>query len=438
MNVNIKKLIKKRHSLIPGGAHTYSKGDDQFSANAPKVMFKGKGAYVWGEDNKKYLDWCMGLRSVSLGHCYPTVNKAVIKQVGEGTNFGRPHITEFILADLLKKTLLNVDMVKFAKNGSTVTSAATKLARAYTGRKYIVLCGSHPFFSYDDWAMGTTVCDSGIPREIKELTLSFKYNDIESLENLFKKFPGEIACVIMEAVTTEPPKDNFLLKVQKIVKDSGSLLIIDEMITGFRFSQQGAQRLYGLKPDLTTYGKGIANGYSLAVLAGRKEIMELGGLLHKKERVFLISTTHGAETIGLAAAIATIKEMKLKKVQDHYWRMGKMLKIGLISLVKKHKLENFVDIVGFEPNLSMNFKDKDNSTSFLLKTIFLQEVVKGGILFQGYFAISYSHKQKEIIKTLKVFDIALAVYREALEESKINRESRLLGDIVKPVFRKYN
>lgn len=432
-----RELIKKRHSLIPGAAHTYSKGDDQFPANAPKVMLHGQGAYVWGDDGKKYLDWCMGLRSVSLGHCYRAVNQAVVKQVKQGTNFGRPHLIEYEFADLLFKIIPNIEMVKYAKNGSTVTTAATKLARAYTGRKYIALCDSHPFFSYDDWFIGTTVVDSGIPEEIKKLSLTFKYNNIASLQKLFKDHPGEIACVIMEVITTEEPKDNFLQKVQDLTKAEGAVFILDEMITGFRFDLKGAQKLYCLKPDLITFGKGISNGYSLALLAGRKEIMELGGLKHKKERVFLISTTHGAETISLAAAMATIKEMKSKKVQAHFWKMGKKLKSGLEKLVRKHGLEKFVDIVGFAPNLSTGFKDESGQSSPLLRTIFLQEVIKRGILFQGYFAISYSHKETELKKTFVVFDEALAVYKEALQNPK-TRQQYLVGDVCKPVFRKYN
>jgi glutamate-1-semialdehyde 2,1-aminomutase len=429
-------LINRRHNLIPGAAHTYSKGDDQFPSNAPKVILRGKGSYVWAEDGKKYLDWCMGLRSVSLGHCQKEINNAVNKQMSEGTNFGRPHIMEFILADFLVKNLPCVGMVKFGKNGSTVTTAAVKLARAYTGRKYIAVCANHPFFSYDDWFIGTTACDAGIPQEIKNLTLTFKYNDLDSLKRLFKAYPGEIAAVIMEVVTTEEPKNNFLHETEKLVKNNGSVFIIDEMITGFRFHLQGACKLYDLKPDLVTYGKGIANGYSLAVLGGRKEIMELGGLLHKKERVFLISTTHGTETISLAAALTTINFMKRKKVQIHFWRMGKKLKNGLNKAIQKHGLQGKVEVLGFEPNLSMNFRDNAGQVSLPLKTIFLQEMIKAGILFQGYFAISFSHGEREIKFTLEAVDKALILYKKSMEAE--NYKKYLFGEPVKPVFRKYN
>ncbi|MEK7116318.1 MAG: aminotransferase class III-fold pyridoxal phosphate-dependent enzyme, partial [Patescibacteria group bacterium] len=234
------ELIARRHELIPGGAHTYSKGDDQFPEVAPKAILRGKGAYVWGSDGKKYLDWCMGLRSVTLGHCHPEINRAVKKQMGQGTNFGRPHPIEYELADLLISTLPNVEMVKFAKNGSTVTTAATKLARAYTGRDLIVACADHPFFSYDDWFIGTTACDAGIPDEIKGLTKTFRYNDLASLEKIFAEHPADVACVIMEVITTEEPKAGFLEGVQALCRKYGAVFILDEMITGFRWDLRGA------------------------------------------------------------------------------------------------------------------------------------------------------------------------------------------------------
>ncbi len=430
------QLLKRRHALIPGAAHTYSKGDDQFPAVAPKAIVKGKGCFVWGDDGKKYLDWCMGLRSVSLGHAYEPVNRAVKKQMDLGTNFGRPALIEFEVADMLVNLLPNVEMVKFAKNGSTVTTAATKLARAYTGRKYIAVCKSHPFFSYDDWFIGTTPCDAGIPEEIKKLTVTFNYNDIASVEKLFADYKDQIACVIMEVVTTEEPRDNFLQNVQALCKTSGTVFILDEMITGFRFHLKGATYLHKLKPDLVTYGKGIANGYSLAVLGGRKDIMELGGLEHKGERVFLISTTHGAETTALAAALATIKEMQHKKVQDHLWKIGRMIERGTKALIKKYGLEASIELIGFPPNLLVSYKDKDGKPSMLLRTIFHQEMIRRGILFQGAFPVSYSHKVADVKKTLAVFVQALQAYKIAFNAK--DTAKYLIGEPIKPVFRKYN
>lgn len=438
MTTHIASLIKKRHDLIPGAAHTYSKGDDQFPNNAPAAILRGKGAYVWGSDGKKYLDWCMSLWMMGLGHVNDEVNRAVRAQIELGTNFQRPHPTEFMLAEQMIKLLPHVEMVKFAKAGSSVTTAAVKLARAYTGRKYVAVCAEHSFFSYDDWFIGSTVVDAGIPQEIKNLTKKFHYNDLKSLEALFKKYPKQIACIIMEAVTTDEPKPGFLKGVERLCKKYGAVFILDEMITGFRFNLRGAAQIYGLKPDLLTYGKCVANGYSLAVLGGKKEIMELGGIRHQppKPKVFLLSSTHGAEATALVAAMKNLEIMQRDRVQEGFWQKGKKIRAGIDKVIKKHELEKYVQVIGFDPNLFTVYRDKNGNVSALMRTIMLQEMTKRGFLFRGYFALSASHKDAEINKTIKAFDESLGVYKQALESK--NPKRFLKGDVCKPVFRKHN
>ncbi len=433
----LSQLLDKRHDLIPGGAHTYSKGDDQFPEITPKMVIRGNGALVWGSDGKEYLDWCMGLRSVILGHVHASVNDAVVRQMEEGTNFGRPHPIEFALADRLTALLPGVEMVKFTKNGSTSTTAATKLARAYTGKKIIACCADHPFFSYDDWFIGTTACDAGIPEDIKALTKTFRYNDFATLEKIFTDHPADVACVIMEAVTIEEPKPDFLEGVQELCRQHGAVFIVDEMITGFRWHLLGASPQFRLSPDLVTYGKGIANGYSVSVLGGKKEIMKLGGLRHDAPRVFLVSTTHGAETVSLAAALATIDFMEANHVAEHLWEMGEKLKTGLLASITKHRMEPFVSVVGFAPNLSLVCRDAAGNVSQLMKTVLLQEVVKRGILFQGYFAISFSHGEAEIARTIQSFDETFGELHRMLNAGS-DLKQELVGEPCKPVFRKYN
>ncbi|MDO8463223.1 MAG: glutamate-1-semialdehyde 2,1-aminomutase [bacterium] len=435
-SASLDALLARRHDLIPGGAHTNSKGDDQFSANAPAAIVRGNGARVIGSDGVEYVDWCMGLRSVLLGHCYPAVQEAVRAQMDMGTNFGRPHVVEFELADLLTAKLPHADMVKFAKNGSTVTTAATKLARAFTGRKYIAAC-NQPFFSYDDWFIGTTACDAGVPEEIKGLTLKFAYNDLASVEQLFAEHPGEIACVIMEAMTTEDPAPGFLEGVRAITAREGALLIMDEMITGFRFGIGGAQARYKIHPDLSTYGKGIANGYSCAVLAGRRDVMELGGLHHDKPRVFLISTTHGAETIALAAAYAAIITVEREDVARHLWERGVQLQNGLRSRLAAAGLTDSIRVIGFPCNTMVQCTERDGTVSLVLKTILLQEMIKERMLFQGAFVLSFSHGDAEIAETLAAVERVLPAYSRALNDTA-HRDRYLVGPAVKPVFRRYN
>ena len=216
-------------------------------------------------------------------------------------------------------------MVKFCKNGSDATNAAVKLARAYTGRNLIAICEDQPFFSIEDWFIGTTPMDAGIPQQVKDLTVKFSYNDLESVKTLFAQYPGQIACVILEAEKYDPPVDGFLHKLKELCHENGVVFILDEMITGYRWHLGGAQKKFNIVPDLSTFGKAMGNGFAVSALAGKKELMELGGMNHDKERVFLLSTTHGAETHSLAAAIATIKFYKENNVIERMHEQGEKL-----------------------------------------------------------------------------------------------------------------
>src|SRR6266481_1603435 len=297
----------KAHKLIPGGAHTYAKGDDQFPERAPGFIVRGKGCHSWDLDGNEFIEYGMGLRAVALGHAFEPVVEAAYRQMKLGINFSRPSTLEVHLAESFLQLIDGADMVKFAKNGSDVTTAAVKLARAFTGRDMVAICGDQPFFSVDDWFIGSTPLSAGIPKAIQSLTVKFQYNDLPSLQKLFRQYPGRIACVILEAETTVAPASGFLEGLQELIRENGAVFILDEMITGFRWHLGGAQTYYHLRPDLSTFGKAIANGFSVAALVGRRDLMELGGLHHDKERVFLLSTTHGAETHGLAAAIETMR-----------------------------------------------------------------------------------------------------------------------------------
>jgi glutamate-1-semialdehyde 2,1-aminomutase len=429
-----RELSSRAHQLIPAGAHTYSKGDDQFPLNSPGFIERGEGCRVWDVDGNEYLDWGMGLRSVILGYGYPRVLEAVSAQLTKGTNFTRPSPVEVELAELLHALIPSAQMVKFAKNGSDVTSAAIRLARAYTGRDYVALCKDHPFFSVDDWFIGTTPPNSGIPRVVAEQSLTFSYNDISSLEKLFSEHGGKIAAVIMEAVTLEPPLEGYLAKVRDLVHRNGALLVFDEMITGFRWHLQGAQTYFNVVPDLSTFGKAVGNGFSVAVLAGRRDIMELGGIHHSNPRVFLLSTTHGAETHSLAACIATISEMQEQDVVGHIWKMGQALQDNFNALAREMGLSEAIVCAGYPCSPAIIAKDRDGHASMPLRTLFLQEMISQGVLIP-YIAISFSHSESDVSRTLEAARRALAVYARALDEGT---DKLLVGQPVKPVFRRFN
>lgn len=429
------KMIKRAQEIIPGGGHTYSKGPDQSPLLGPKLISHGKGSHVWDVDGNEYIDWAMGLTAVSLGHAFEPVLSAVRKELENGVNFQCPSPIETELAELFLEAVPSADMVKFAKNGSTVTTAAVKLARAYTGKKYVAFCSDHGFFSYDDWYMGAKVCNSGVPEEMASLTLTFKYNDIKSVETLFEKYPGQIACIILEPMEFDFPVDNFLHKVKDLCKKNGAVFVLDEMITGFKLGFPGVHKQLGIEADLTTWGKGVANGFSTCMLAGKRDIMKLGGIDHDQERVFLISTTHGAETHSLAAAIASIKYTRDNNTIESDHKKGLVIQEKIKQLIAKHGLEKHIEIKGHPCWLLMVFKDKNGVASDGYKTLFYQEVIKHGILFRGTFNISVSHSEEDLQKTFDAFDKAMEVYSKSVEEGY---EKYLVGEPIKPVFRKYN
>lgn len=439
MITNFKKsdeLVAKANTLIPGGCHTYSKGADQSPQLGPKFIARGKGSHIWDVDGNEYIDWAMGLTSVSLGHAYEPVLEAVRKELVNGSNFQCPSPIEVELAETFLGEVKTAQMVKFAKNGSTVTTAAVKLARAFTGRKIAAFCSDHGFFSYDDWYIGKKPVSCGVPEEIASLTVTFKYNDIASAEELFAKYPGQIACVILEPMEFDLPQNDFLLKLQALCRKNGAIFVIDEMITGFKLNYPGAHTMFGLEPDLTTWGKGVANGFSACMLAGRRDIMELGGITHNKERVFLISTTHGAETHSLAAAIATIKEIKRTDSVNRNKKTGTAIMSGLEKLIKEAKLDGKITVKGHPCWPLMIFRGPDGNPSDGFRTLVMQELAKRGLLFRGTFVPTISHSAEDVEKTLKAFEETFKVYSQAL--NKGTYEGFLVGEPAKPVFRRFN
>jgi glutamate-1-semialdehyde aminotransferase len=439
--LNSNMYRKEIHDLIPGGAHTYSKGDDQFPELSPAAIEYGEGAFVWDIDGNKYLDCSMGLSSVSLGHSYKPILDAVINELQKGVNFQRPSNLEKKMAEKFLSLIPSHDMIKFAKNGSTVTTAAVKLARAYTGRDLVVFPMDHPFYSYDDWFIGSTQCNKGTTEESIANSKSFKSCDIDSLRNLFEKYPNQIACVI-----TEPEKNScigcscksspelFLKQAIELCHQNGALFIVDEMVTGFKTSFPGSITKYGINPDMATWGKGIANGFSFCALTGKKEIMELGGIRNEgQEKVFLISSTHGGETHAMAAAIATIEEFINKDVIKHNQFIGRKLIEITSELIRVKQLERFIHVIASEWLPAFVFKDEDMQVSQKYRTLIMQEMIKRGVLFQGFFVPSYSHTEIDLSYFEAAFSESLEIYSKALQNGIDNF---LVGKPAKPVFRK--
>lgn len=463
----MRKIDKKLNSLIPGGAHTYSRGFDQFSYNTPGILKRGKGCYVYDNLNNKYLDYGMGLRAVILGYADRQVNKAAIKQISNGNNLTRPSNIEMEVAVKLKKHFSYIDMVKFTKNSSNAVTGATKIARAYNGRKIILRCLDHPFFSFDDWFIGSTSLVKGIPKEISNLTKTFNYNDLESFKKQLKKYKNQISCVVMEAssffcpdikgVKTENPvqaftyanpskkspynyrpkqnykKSHFLRDVQNLCKKNNIVFIVDETITGFRWHFKGACHRYKIKPDLVIFGKAIANGFSLAVLGGNKKYMKLGSIdVEKQERVFLLSSTHGGEMSSLGAASKNMDLLEDGKKIEKIWAHGVKIINGINEISKKIGLIDNIFLYGLpcSPYFATNIKQKN---SLKLRTYLQEELIKHKIMMP-YISISAAHTDKEANYLINTFKKILPIMKKFIK----NPNKKKFKNIVKPVFRKYN
>ncbi len=426
-------LQKKFNSLIPGGCHTYAKGDNQFPEFMPPYIVRGEGCHVWDVDGNQFIEYGMGLRSVTLGHAYRPVVEAAYRQMQRGNNSIRPALIELEAVEALLDLIPGAEMAKFCKNGSDATSAAIKLSRAYTGRDLIAICAEHPFFSVDDWFIGTTSMAAGIPEPIRSLTVNFHYNDVASVRALFDQYPNRIACLIMEAEKEQPPQNNFLLETQRLCRQHGAIFVLDEMITGFRWHNGGAQQFHNIVPDLSAFGKGLGNGFSVSALVGKREIMRIGGATQDKDQVFLLSLTHGAEYPSLAAAQEVMRIYKAEPVIETLWKRGERLAAGVKRAAAEYHLEEHVTVSGRPCALVYGTKDHNKQPSQPFRTLFIQEILKRGVLATS-FVVSYSHTEDDIDRTIEAVHEACVVYRKALDEGI---EKYLVGRSVRPVFKSH-
>tara|TARA_B100001057_G_C22851639_1_gene951180 strand:+ start:1092 stop:2423 length:1332 start_codon:yes stop_codon:yes gene_type:complete len=416
---------KNALKFIPGGVQTFSKMPLQHGDGvAPKFIKKSKGCYTWDIDNNKYVDYICSLGPIILGYADKAVDTSAKKMIDSGQLIpSLPNKIETDLSKILVQNIPSAEMVRFGKNGSDVTQAAIRAARGLTGKNKVAACGYH---GYHDWFIGTTSRNLGVPKEVRNLTKIFKYNDIDSLYHLFKKNKSEIAAVIMEPVNFVNPKDDFLNKVKDLTHANKAILIFDEIITGFRASLGGAQKIFNVTPDLSCFGKAMANGYPISAVVGKKEFMEIFN------EVFF-SSTFGGEAISIAASMTTIKEIKkrntIKKIND----LGLELIKNFRESIHTYNLNQHVSITGFGWWPKYTFYDRNMKQSFELQTLFQQEIVKRGILTRAGIFITDSHTKKIIEKTSEIFDETLYFISNCIKNKSINKN--IEGSLIQPVMR---
>jgi len=416
--------FNKTQKIIPLSSQTFSKSYLQYiKGTAPLFIKKAKGCHIYDIDGNKYIDLVSGLAAISLGYQNTKVDAAIKKQLKNGISFSLSSTLEYELASLLKKHIPSAEMVRFGKNGSDVTTASIRLARAITKKDHIAVGGYH---GWHDWYIGSTPKNIGIPESTKKLTHKFDFNNIESLKKIFKKYPKKIAAVILEPTTYEKPKNNFLSKVKKITHNNKAILIFDEVASGFKTHIGGAQTLYKVTPDLTTIGKSMGNGMPISALVGKKKYMSF------MENIFF-SSTAGGETLSLAAAIATIKEMEKNNFSNIIEKKAVYLKNNLDKIIKENNLSHIIYIIGTTPWQAVAIKPTKKYTALDIKSFIQQELIRNNILWVGSHILNASHKKSDLDKVINAYKKIIPELASHIEKN--NLKNNLEGGAITDVFK---
>ncbi|MCX6183254.1 MAG: aminotransferase class III-fold pyridoxal phosphate-dependent enzyme [Bacteroidetes bacterium] len=414
MSTKFKKseeLLKIVETVIPLGSQTFSKSKVNYPFGvSPYFAKKAKGAYLWDVDDNKYVDYISSLLSVTLGYADEDVNKAVAAQLELGSIFSIASELEYEVGKAICEMVPCAEMVRFGKNGSDATAGAVRLARAVTKRDDVIVCGYH---GWQDWYIGSTTRNLGVPKATSDLTHTFQYNDISSLEEQFKKLQGKVAAVVMEPTNVYPPAEGFLQQVKDLAHKNGALLIFDETITGFRFAKGGAQELYGVTPDLATFGKGLANGFPLSAIAGKREYMKL------MEEVFF-SFTFGGDTLSLAASKANLIKLNTQPILESIHNYGNQVIDQLVKKISDHQLDEFFEVKGHPAWSFLIFKEQKQLDGMELTTLMVQEMLDQGLIYLGTHNMNYCHREAEIKQLMNGYDVFFSKVNEALKKGNIS------------------
>ena len=418
------ELLQRAEKTIPLGSQTFSKSKTQYPFGiSPYFIAKGKGSKVWDVDGNEYVDFISSLASVTLGYNDPDVTSAVRAQLEDGVIFSLPHRLEMEVAERIVDMVPCAEKVRFGKNGSDATAGAIRVARAFTGRDRVALCGYH---GWQDWYIGTTARSLGVPQAVRDLSHSFPFNDLAALDNLLKQHSGEFAAVILEPMNVVDPHEGYLQGVKELAHKHGAVLIFDETITGFRYANGGAQEYFGVTPDLATFGKGLANGYPVSAVAGRADIMKM------MEEIFF-SFTFGGETLSLAAAAATMDKLKREPVVKTMSATGETLRGAVTQLIAKHELGEWLGFAGHSTWSFLTLKDAPGCSMWDSKTLLMQELLARGILWFGTHNISYSHSAADIAKIVGAYDEIFPMLKQAIHQGNVTPFLRC--EPIRPLFK---
>lgn len=418
------ELLNRELQVSPLAAQTFSKSYRYFCQGiAPSYMDHGEGCYIYDVDGNKFIDYMCALGPITVGYNEPSINEAVIKQVNKFASGSLQSELEVELTEKLCKIVPCAEMVRFVKNGGDATTAAIRLARAYTGREMVLMCGYH---GMHDWSIGASDNHKGVPEAVRKLTLNFTYNDLNDLEDKLKQH--EVAAVILEPIQSNGPKEGFLQGVKELAHKYGALLVFDEVVSGFRYALGGGSELCGVVPDMAAFGKGMANGYPISAVAGRKDILQ------QIEQGVFVSTTFGGDSISMAAALATIKILEQPGFYEHITKIGTIQRDGIAELIKKYDLGDVLSVSGMPAHAGVSFEGHGSLHYLDIQSVYSQTMIENGILVFAIYNLNKSHTEKEAKAYLEATDKAFALIKQAVEKDSL--DGILRGGKVDPVFKR--
>lgn len=417
-------LLSREVKVSPLAAQTFSKSYRYFCRGmAPSYMDHGDGCYIYDVDGNKFIDFMCALGPITVGYNDPSVNEAVMKQVGKFASGSLQSELEVVLAEKLCEIIPCAEMVRFVKNGGDATTAAIRLARAYTGREVVLMSGYH---GMHDWSIGASENNKGVPKAVCELTKNFAYNDLADLEQKLQE--NEVAAVILEPIQSNGPKEGYLEGVKELAHKYGAILVFDEVVSGFHYALGGAQEMFNVSPDLVAFGKGMANGYPISAVAGRRDLLE------QIEKGVFISTTFGGDSIAMAAALATIKILEQPGFYDHITKIGTMIRNGIEEKIHKYQLEDVLSVSGLPAHCGVAFEGHGTLSYLDIQSVYSQTMIQNGILVFAIYFLNSHHTEKEAAAYLDATDKAFALIRKAVDHDSV--DDILVGGKVDPVFKR--
>lgn len=417
-------LLAREVKISPLAAQTFSKSYRYFCRGvAPSYMDHGEGCYIYDVDGNRYIDYMCALGPITVGYNIPEVNEAVIQQVKKFSSGSLQSELEVELAEKLCEIVPCAEMVRFVKNGGDATTAAIRLARAYTGREVVLMSGYH---GMHDWSIGASENHKGVPEAVRKLTINFTYNDLADLEKKLQE--NEVAAVILEPIQSNGPKEDYLKGVKKLAHKYGAILIFDEVVSGFRYALGGASEKFGVTPDLAAFGKGMANGYAISAVAGKKE------LLKQIEQGVFISTTFGGDAVPMAASLATIKILEQPGFYEKLTKVGEIQRNGIVELINKYDLNDVLSVSGLPAHAGVAFEGHGSLNYLDIQSVYSQTMVENGILVFAIYNLNGSHTEKEAERYLDATDKAFALIRKAIDDDGV--DNILRNGKVDPVFKR--